>query len=312
MSSSRFGRLDLPPAWVSEVADSVFAYIQPDGGWWINNAGFIAGQHTVVSLDTSATEQRTRAYLAKVEEITGQVPHTLVNTHHHGDHTNGNYLLPFATVIGHYLCREEILRTGIMQTDGLFEPVDWGALVPAPPFVTFENRLDLYVDDLKIELIHLTAAAHTTNDVVAWIPQHRVLFSGDLIFNGGTPFVIMGSVAGSIEALAAVAELEPDLIVPGHGAPGGIEMVNTCGSYLRWLQQSAGQAFEAGLSPLEAARELDLGDFAGLRDPERLVGNLHRALAECQGARPGAPIDLQAAFADMIAFNDGRPLSCRA
>ena len=69
--------------------------------------------------------------------------------------------------------------------------------------MTFEHRLDVYVDDLKVELIHLTTAAHTTNDVVAWIPEHRVLFSGDLVFNGGTPFVVMGSVAGSLEALDA-------------------------------------------------------------------------------------------------------------
>jgi cyclase len=312
MSGSHDDRDDKPPGWVHEVAENVFAYIQPDGSWWINNAGFIAGRRTVVSIDTCATERRTLAYLDKVEQVTGQVPRTLVNTHHHGDHTNGNCLLPFATVIGHELCREEILRTGIMDTDGLFEPVEWGRITPAPPFVTFENRLELYVDELKIVLIHLTSAAHTTNDVVAWIPEHRVLFSGDLIFNGSTPFVVMGSVSGSLEALSAIIELEPELIVPGHGEPGGIEQVNACGSYLRFVQQSAARAFEAGLSPLEAARELDLGEFADLRDPERIAGNLHRAYAECRGARPGEPIDLRAAFGDMIALNGGLPLRCMA
>jgi cyclase len=172
--------------------------------------------------------------------------------------------------------------------------------------------LDVYVDDLKVELLHLTAAAHTTNDVVAWIPEHRVLFSGDLIFNGGTPFVVMGSVAGSLEALSRVMELEPEVIVPGHGVPTGIDSVATCGAYLRWVQQSAEHAVAAGLTPLEAAQELDLGDFAGLLDPERLAGNLHRAFAECRGARPGEPIDLAAAFADMITLNGGKPLHCMA
>jgi len=312
MSSSHHDHLDLPPPWVREVADGIFAYVQPDGSWWINNTGFIRGERTVVSIDTCSTERRTRAYLAKVEEIAGQLPRALVNTHHHGDHTNGNCLLPFATVIGHERCREEMLRGGILRPDGLFEPVEWGNITSAPPFVTFDRRLDIYVDDLKIELIHLTTAAHTTNDVVAWIPEHRVLFSGDLIFNGGTPFVLMGSVAGSLEALSIVMELEPEVIVPGHGAPGGIETVDVCGEYLRWLQQSAEGAVAAGLTPFEAARELDLGDFADLLDPERLAGNLHRAFAECRGVRPGDPIDLPAAFADMIALNNGRPLRCLA
>jgi cyclase len=304
---------DLGPPLVEEVADGVYAYIQPDGSWWINNTGFVAGGvRNVVSIDTCSTERRTRAYLETVKEITGLSPQTLVNTHHHGDHTNGNCLLPFATVIAHEQCRQEMLRTGLVHYEGLFDPVDWGNLELAPPFVTFERTIDIYVDDLKIEVIHLTEAAHTTNDVVAFIPEHRVLFTGDLVFNGGTPFVVMGSVSGSLEALDLIAELDPVVIVPGHGMPSGVEVIDTCGTYLRFLQESALQAMAAGLTPLEAARELDLGDFAALLDPERLVGNLHRAFAEMRGLTPGAPIDLAAAFADMVTLNGGKPLRCMA
>jgi len=312
MSRSQNDEVGLAPPWLREVADGIFAYIQPDGTWWINNTGFIRGERTLLSVDTCSTERRTRAYLEKVVEVAGDVPRVLVNTHHHGDHTNGNCLMPFATIIGHERCRDEIVRSGIVHYPGLFEPIEWGELTASPPFVTFERRLDVYVDDLKIELSHLTEAAHTTNDVVAWIPEHRVLFSGDLVFNGGTPFVVMGSVAGSIEALRLVKELQPDVIIPGHGAPGGMDMVERCLDYLEWIEHSAEQAVADGVMPLEAARSLDLGEFAELTDPERLVGNLHRAYAECQGARPGAPIDLAAAFADMIALNDGRPLRCMA
>ena len=71
-------------------------------------------------------------------------------------------------------------------------------------------------------------------------------------------------------------------------------------------------AKRAGLSPLDAAREADLGEFSTLSDPERLVGNLHRAYAELDGAEPGAPIDIIAALGDMITFNGGRPLRCTA
>jgi cyclase len=235
-----------------------------------------------------------------------------VNTHHHGDHTNGNCLLPDATVIGHRRCREAIEATGILRPDGLWEPVDWGDLEPAPPFVTFEHSLEVFVDDLRVVLQHFGTAAHTTNDVVAWIPDHRILFAGDLVFNGGTPFVLMGSVAGSLVALDCLMELEPEVIVPGHGDPCGLEVVDTAGEYLRFLQITAVEAAAAGLSPLEAARQVDLGPFAGLMHPERLAGNLHRAFAERDGARPGDPVDLAAALTDMVALNDGRPLLCLA
>ena len=148
--------------------------------------------------------------------------------------------------------------------------------------------------------------------MVAWIPEHRVLFTGDLVFNGGTPFVVMGSVAGSFVALDALMELDPLVIVPGHGEVCGPEVMDLAGEYLRFLQQLTEEAAAAGLTPLETARRADLGRFAGLSHPERLVANLHRAFAECEGARPGDPIDVASALADMVTFNGGRPLTCLA
>ena len=303
----------LPPPRVEEVADRVFAYVQPDGTWWINNTGFVLGDEAVLSVDTCATERRTRAMLEAVAGASGgRAPTTVVNTHHHGDHTNGNALASSATVIGHRLCREEMTKMGVARPDGLFEPVDWGDLELRPPTVTFDRRLDVHVGDLLVELHHVGTAAHTTNDVVAWVPDRRVLFTGDLLFNGGTPFVLMGSVAGSLVALDRLVEFDADVVVPGHGPPGTLAMADVVGEYLRFVQDTAEQAAAAGLGPLEAARQVDLGPFAELTDSERLVGNLHRAMAEHGGTRPGDEIDLAAAFGDMLTFNGGRPLRCLA
>jgi cyclase len=316
---------ELPPPRTEEVASGVFAYIQPDGGWWINNTGFVVGPESVVCIDSCATERRTRALLAAIDDAVARLDtdrparptpvsraRVLVNTHQHGDHTNGNCLLPGATIIGHHACRDAIMATGIMRPDGLWDPVDWGDLEPAPPFVTFAERLDIHAGDLCIELHHFGTAAHTTNDVVAWIPEHRVLFTGDLVFNGGTPFVLMGSVSGSLVALDHIAELDVEILVPGHGEVCGPEAIDTMGAYLRLLQQTASDATAAGLTPLEAARQTNLGSFAELAHPERLAGNLHRAMAECTGTRPGAPIDLVAALSDMVELNGGRPMTCLA
>jgi len=297
---------------VEEVADGVFAYVQPDGTWWINNTGFVRGCSGLLSIDSCATERRTLAYLDTVRQIAGRSPTMLLNTHHHGDHTNGNCFFEDALIIGHEACRELIVRSGILRPDGIFEPVEWGELQPAPPFVTLHDRLDVYVDDLLVELHHFGTAAHTTNDVVAWIPEHRVLFSGDIVFNGGTPFVLMGSVAGALTVLDRLVELDPAVIVPGHGPPCGVAELDVVGEYLRFVQLQAERTKAAGLTPLEAARAIDLGDFAALTDPERLAGNLHRAYAELDGVHPGGPIDVMAAFADMVAFNGNAPLRCMA
>jgi cyclase len=155
-------------------------------------------------------------------------------------------------------------------------------------------------------------AAHTTNDSIVWIPDRSVLYAGDLLFNGGTPFVIAGSVSGLLAVLDDIRALDARTIVPGHGDVCGPEVVDRVADYLVFVQQVAKDGKEAGLSPLDAARQTDLGPFADLLDAERIVGNLHRAYAELDGAAPGAPIDLLDALSGMVAYNDGRPLRCLA
>ncbi len=60
------------PPQVQEVVDGVFAYIQPDGTWWINNTGFLVGRRGVITIDTCATVRRTRAYLDAIRTVTAQ------------------------------------------------------------------------------------------------------------------------------------------------------------------------------------------------------------------------------------------------
>jgi cyclase len=110
-----------------------------------------------------------------------------------------------------------------------------------------------------------------------------------------------------------VRPLGAKTIVPGHGpvfADRG--PLDATLDYLRFVLAAAARSQDAGLSPLQAARETDLGRFAGRADPERIVGNLHRARADLGGSPRGAPIDISAALADMVAYNGGTPLTCLA
>jgi cyclase len=302
----------LDPPRVEEVSDGVFAYVQPDGTWFINNAGFIVADNGIVAVDTCSTERRTRAFLASAAAVSPAPVRTVVNTHHHGDHTHGNYLTHPATIIAHENCRQVMLASGIQHYDGIFEPADWGELRFSPPTVTFADHIDVWVGDLKVELHYIGGAAHTTNDVVAWVPERRVLFSGDLVFNGGTPFVVMGSVAGSFAAIERLRRFDAQVIVPGHGPVCTPAIFDQLEAYYRFVQSSAADARSSGTTPLDAARQLNLGPFSHLTDPERIVGNLHRALYELDGGANGGPMDIRAAIADMVAFNGGRPLRCLA
>jgi len=138
------------------------------------------------------------------------------------------------------------------------------------------------------------------------------LFTGDLVFVGGTPFVPMGSVSGSLSALEWLRTFGARTLVPGHGPVSDPSVIDGVEEYLGFIQKTAARGKSAGISPLDLARQTDLGRFAELTDAERIVGNLYRAYAELDGAEPGVPIDTLSALRDMVAYNGGQPLRCFA
>src|SRR3954467_6380311 len=97
------------PPRVEEIGDGLFAYVQPDGSWMVNNNGFLVGPDGVTSIDTCSTELRTRTYLDTVAGVTTAPVRTLLNTHSHPDHTTGNGLLPAATIVAHEAARTEMI-----------------------------------------------------------------------------------------------------------------------------------------------------------------------------------------------------------
>ena len=291
---------------LERVADGVWAYVQPDGGWMVNNMGVIAGD-VVTSVDLTSTERRTRAYLAAVADATGREPQRAVFTHSHPDHCNGASLVPEAEIIAHRSVADDLQRPHRLAPH-IFEPFEQGDAHPRVPTLVYDDGVTLDPAGLRIEVRHPGTRAHTPGDSYVWLPEQRVLFTGDLVFNGGTPFALSGSPAGWLRALEQMAALDPVTVVPGHGEVGGPELFEPVAAYLRFLIAAAEDARARGLTPLEAARALDLGEFGRLIEQERIVGNLHRTMAELDGDEA----DFAAAWEGMYEYNGRKPLSCHA
>lgn len=291
---------------VEEVAPNVFAYIQPDGGWCVNNAGLIRFGRDSVLIDTAATEYRSRLLARTVGSLLDAAqPRWLVNTHFHGDHSFGNAIFDSSVVIAHANTRAEAERAGLGMTT-LWSEVDWGDIELRLPDLTLDGGAVLHAGGSRVELIH-PGPAHTTGDLLVWLPEQRVLFGGDVVMAGVAPYCLMGSVAGTIRALEAIAGLDPVTIVPGHGPVSGPAVIGENIRYLRWVQRLAAEGAAAGLSALEIARTHEANEFAHLGEAERLVSNLHRALLELDAEQPlGQPIDVLGSFTDMITLAGGR------
>ena len=310
MSAAREAVL-APPSVLRRVADGVHVFEQAPGGWCLNSAGLVLGVGgAAVVIDTAATEARARRLRSEVEELAPAGADFVVNTHFHGDHVFGNAVFaPRATVVAGAVTRSDMAEAGL-GLRGLWPGVDWGELGLVLPDLTFSGELTLRSGDLTVRLIQV-GPAHTADDTVAWVPERRVLFTGDVAWSGVTPYVLMGSVEGSLQALARLRALDPVTVVPGHGPVGGPEVLDATEAYLRWIRELAQHGIRDGRTPLETARAAEPGPFARLIDGERLVGNLHRAYAELQGLPPGARIDVAGSFREMIDFHGGLP-ACHA
>src|SRR3954468_23826799 len=154
-------------AYLEELAPGVYAFVQPAGGWMVNNCGVITdASGDAVLVDTTSTEKRNRALLADVQNVSAGGPRIAVNPHSHPDHTYGNgFLPPTTTIIGHHLCRAGVLRAGLAAPQEL--PGDYGDLVVRPPDVTIDSDIAIHLDEFAVEL-KIMGPAHSTNDVGVW------------------------------------------------------------------------------------------------------------------------------------------------
>jgi len=279
-----------------EVADGVWAYLQPDGGWGRSNAGLIASDDRDTSLlvDTLFDLNLTADMLAALRQATPAAERitTVVNTHANGDHCYGNALVAGAEIVASAACAAEMAElpasvlAGFMRAApdlgdagafllDIFGGFRFDGIELVGPTRTFTGQLELTIGDRPVRLIEV-GPAHTAGDVIVHVPDAGLVFTGDIIFHGGHPVVWAGPVTNWIAACDRLLALDDiHAVVPGHGPVTDLGAVADLQAYFARLTTQARTGFDAGMSPLEAARDIALGPHAHLREPERLVANIN-------------------------------------
>jgi len=288
-----------------EVGYGVHAFVQPDGTWGWSNAGLIQGDGESLLVDTLFDLRLTRQMLEEMAPLVDSAPITAVaNTHANGDHCFGNQLLSDQGVrfyasqgTTHELAEMstaaamgEMMRTlpdddmGKFMTHA-FGPFHFDDIVVPPITDPFEGDLALEVGGRRIDLLNV-GPAHTSGDVVAWLPDERVLFAGDILFIGGTPIMWGGPISNWIRACDRIIELAPSVVVPGHGPLTDVAGVREFSQYLSFIEDGVRRRHEAGMSPREASLDLDdeIDDtsYATWSDRERLTVTVHSAWSELE------------------------------
>ncbi len=297
INSTRRGLVPGTEPRLSAVADDVYAIVQPDGSWGLSNAGLVVSEGEALLVDTFFTEQRNDVLRVLVDSVAPVAPKYLVNTHHHGDHVHGNGWFPEAIVIAHRSTREAMVRLDPSVSARRFSDVDFGETKLALPSVTFLDSLRLHVGVLVVDLI-TPATAHCPGNTVVHVPERGVLVAGDLLLRGCTPTFVGGSAKGFLDVIASLRSLSPRVVITGHGAVCGPEILDETAEYVAFIVATAEEAVRTGRSPLEAARLADLSQFSDWHDSERIVGNLYRAMSEVLGGG----IDLPAMWRDTSTY----------
>jgi cyclase len=154
-----------------------------------------------------------------------------------------------------------------------------------PPTSTFDGRLDLRVGDRDVRLLEV-GPAHTTGDAIVHVPDAGVVFTGDILFIGGTPIMWRGPVANWLAACDRIVETGAATLVPGHGPVTDAAGVEGVRRYLTYVRDDARARFEAGMVDVAAADDIDISAFAGWTEPERIAVNAETLYREFDPSRP--------------------------
>ncbi|MCP3963262.1 MAG: MBL fold metallo-hydrolase [bacterium] len=166
--------------------------------------------------------------------------------------------------------------------DRVFGAFEFSGIDLVPPSRTFEQSLTLEIGGKTVELIEV-GPAHTNGDAMVHVPEDRVLFAGDILFIEGHPILWEGPVANWVRALDLILEMDPEVIVPGHGPITDRRGVQRLKDYFVELEREARRRFEAGMGPVEAARDIHLEGFDAWGDAERLAVNVDTLYRELRG-----------------------------
>jgi cyclase len=276
-----------------EIGNGAYAWLAPDGSWGWSNAGLITDGDESLLVDTLFDLKLTQEMLDAMRAAEPGATHqfdTLVNTHANGDHCHGNELVTGAEIIASAASAAEmnelppealamfVAAAKDMGPTGeyflhCFGQFEFNGITFTPPTCTFEGEHNVQVGDKTIQLIEV-GPAHTRGDVLAYSASDKTVYTGDILFIEGTPIMWAGPVANWIKACQLIEGMDVETIVPGHGPITDKQGVARVREYLEYVRDEARSRYDAGLTALEAARDIELKEYSAWSDSERIAVNV--------------------------------------
>jgi len=221
---------------LQEVAQGVYALIAstdlppvPAPTIAIANGGIVIGSENVLVIDPFQSSDLAELLTSTVKSLTDKPIKYVLNTHYHFDHTGGNvaFVKRGIPVIGRSVIREYI-QSGKNNTAGV-----------TPPTVIINSQTDLWLGDRQVRIERVDGHSAGT-DLVAYVPDVKVLFTGDMVFNKRIPWTGDSEIRQWQGSLYRLIATFPDAkVVPGHGDVTDVTGLQAQQAYFSWLERTA-------------------------------------------------------------------------
>jgi glyoxylase-like metal-dependent hydrolase (beta-lactamase superfamily II) len=187
------------------------------------NTGILIGDDAVLVADTQATPVMAQDVIRCIREVTDKPIKYVVLTHYHAVRVLGASGYGPQEIIASQDTYDLIVERGEQDMKSEIErfPRLFQAVESVPgltwPTMTFNGEMTLWLGKLEVKLLQL-GRGHTKGDTVVWLPQQKILFSGDLVEYDATPYAGDAYFEDWPKTLDAIAALKPEKLVPGRGA----------------------------------------------------------------------------------------------
>lgn len=240
---------------------------------FMSNAGFVVTPAGVVVFDALATPPLAQAMLDAIAWVTDQPVRLVVVSHYHADHIYGLQVLKAAGAeiwangkARAYLNSDEAQARLEQRRADLAPWVDAHThLVPADRWLTFtdDTPLEFELGGMAFSIIDVSGA-HSPEDIMLYVPDDKVLFSGDLYFSGRIPFVGDADSKAWLAVMDRMLDIGPDVVVPGHGpsSTNTVADMQLTRDYLLYLREQMGAAVDDMTDFEEAYANTDWSRFS--------------------------------------------------
>ena len=203
-----------------KLSDNAYAYTAEGDP----NTGIIIGDDAVMVIDTQATPVMAADVIRRIREVTDKPIKYVVLSHYHAVRVLGASAYKPEQIIASQDTYDLIVERGeqdkaseIGRFPRLFNAVESVPPGMTWPTMTFTGKMTIWLGKLEVQLLQL-GRGHTKGDTVAWLPQQKIMFSGDLVEFGATPYAGDAYFKDWPTTLDAIAALKPEKLVPGRGA----------------------------------------------------------------------------------------------